>query len=271
MIDNKKFVDSINEYDCAYQKFANNHLPSYKEYFVESSDDAKFYSYYLATIHHLPQLMKCYGCDGKEEVLREYSKYTGKKAGFIVDLDYLPFDRKKYEKVIVTTGYSMENFFFYNDGFRYNFEKIFMYYFSSNYKKMLNTYMNELCNYINKYQNYYAFFKTCMEFSGGGKTFNNHLKIKDLLKKNEIDLSIEIEKEINALDPKFRERFKERDAINYNIIGEADYMLIRGHDIFDHLFDFLIEHGVQPKKYKILELAYGMKIPKDFLNQLYSM
>ena len=77
MLDKETFVNSINQYDNSYQKFSNNHIPTYKEYYVESSDDAEFYSYYLARIYHLPQLTKCYGCNGKKEVLREYKNYKG--------------------------------------------------------------------------------------------------------------------------------------------------------------------------------------------------
>jgi len=80
MIDKDTFISSINENDCAYQLFANNHLPTYKEYYVEGEgDDVRFYKYYLAKIHHLPEVVNLYGCQRREDVLRKYKEYTGKR------------------------------------------------------------------------------------------------------------------------------------------------------------------------------------------------
>lgn len=269
IIDKKIFSSSITEFDNSYQKFSNNHLPVYKEFYVESTDDAEFYGYYLAEMYRVPKLTRFHGCNGKEEVLREYKQYNGKKAGFIVDLDYLPFDKLKYEKVIVTSGYSMENFFFYNDGKNYNFMKVFKEYYPNYNTRVtkMNQYLNELMEYKNKYLLYYAFFKTCMEFSNNRRLMNNHIKIKDLIDCND-DINEIIKSEISNFEPAFRNIFKSKYDNNLELLKHSDFMMIRGHDIFDHLVDFLRKDGKTVKKSRILQLAYGMNMPSDFMNQI---
>ena len=270
MLDKETFVNSINQYDNSYQKFSNNHIPTYKEYYVESSDDAEFYSYYLARIYHLPQLTKCYGCNGKKEVLREYKNYKGKKAGFIVDLDYLPFDRRQYEKLIVTTGYSMENFFFYNDSKNYNFEKIFKFFYGpNNYKRKVNEYLKQLNDFKEKCLLYYAFFKTCMEFSNKYVQLNNHMRIKDLVINESDNIEQLIDEEIDHLDKSIQIKFKERYEENKTEISSSGYMMIRGHDIFDHLTNYLKNDILYVKSSKIRRLAYDMQIPSEFEEQFF--
>ena len=264
----EKFVQSINEHDNSYQKFSNNHIPIYKEFYVENSDDAIFYKNYLGNIYNTFPLLKVYGCNGKKEVLKEYSKYTGKKAGFIVDKDYLPINKSKYEKVIITTGYSMENFFFFKIGEIYNFEPIFKMYYGNQANRKIKEYIKELSKYKETYILYFAFFKTCMEFSNCTNYFNNHLKIKDIIKNlNDFD-SIEelIKQEIMSL--KYHDKFYLKYLSNINELKESEYMLIRGHDIFDHLVDFIKKDGKYIKKIAVLETAKEMEIPTDFIEQI---
>lgn len=264
----EKFVQSINEYDSSYQKFSNNHIPIYKEFYVESSDDAIFYKNYLGNIYNTFPLLKVYGCNGKKEVLKEYSKYTGKKAGFIVDKDYLPINKSKYEKVIITTGYSMENFFFFKNNEMYNFEPIFKMYYGNHANRKIKEYIKELSKYKETYILYFAFFKTCMEFSNGTNYFNNHLKIKDIIKNlNDFDNIEElIRQEIMSL--KYHDKFYSKYLNNIDELKDSEYMLIRGHDIFDHLVDFIKKDGKYIKKIAVLETAKEMEIPTDFLEQI---
>lgn len=268
IIDKKVFASAISKYDNSYQKFSNPHIPTYKEFFVESRDDAEFYGYYLATMYRVPKLNKCYGCNGKKEVLREYQKYTGKKAGFIVDLDYLPFDKRKYEKVIVTTGYSMENFFFYKEDSTYNFELVFDYYYSKEVRDdKINQFLTELNEFKEKYLLYYAFFKTCMELNGNYRLLNNHIRIKDLVE-NDKNVSKMIDLEIANIDIKLQVLFRKKYNDNINSLNESGFMLIRGHDIFDFLVDYLQRDGKNVKVSTILQLAYGMNMPNEFYEQI---
>ena len=174
-ISKEKFLSSISEYDNAYQKFYNNHIPVFKEFYVESVDDAEFYGYFLAKIYQIPKLLKCYGCNGKKEVLKEYSRYNGKKAGFIVDLDYIPIDNK-YDKVIVTSGYSMENFFFYEKNNKFNFEFIFdqIYKDPIESKIKIIDFTKKIIEFKEKYVYYYAYFKTSMEMFYKSHNNNSH-------------------------------------------------------------------------------------------------
>ena len=70
-----EFTNSISVNDNSYQKFYNNHIPSYKEYYVESRDDAEFYGYFLADLYRVPKLLKLYGCNGKKD-FGKFSKWT---------------------------------------------------------------------------------------------------------------------------------------------------------------------------------------------------
>ena len=269
IIEKSSFISSINEYDNSYQKFKSNHIPSYKEFFVESSDDAEFYGYYLANIYRVPQLTKFYGCNGKKEVLREYLKYTGKKAGFIVDLDYLPIDKQKYNKVIITTGYSMENFFFYMKDNVYNFELVFKetYHSPKILKEKVKQYLIDLNSFKNKNLLYYAFFKTCMEFSNYQNVSNLYLKIKSIIM-NKVDVKDFIDKLIFSINEFLRNKFKNRYEENIKIIEDSGYRLIRGHYIFDHLVEFLRKDGKNIKTSNIRKLAYNMVLPDEFICQI---
>ena len=219
-------------------------------------------------MYRVPKLNKCYGCNGKKEVLREYQKYTGKKAGFIVDLDYLPFDKRKYEKVIVTTGYSMENFFFYKEDSTYNFELVFDYYYSKEVRDdKINQFLTELNEFKEKYLLYYAFFKTCMELNGNYRLLNNHIRIKDLVE-NDKNVSKMIDLEIANIDIKLQVLFRKKYNDNINSLNESGFMLIRGHDIFDFLVDYLQRDGKNVKVSTILQLAYGMNMPNEFYEQI---
>lgn len=263
------FMNSINEYDNSYQKFYNNHIPAYKEFYVESKDDAEFYGYYLADLYRVPKLSKLYGCNGKKEVLREYSKYKGKKAGFIVDLDYLPIDKNKYEKVIVTTGYSMENFYFYKVNNNFNFEVIFEHYYPNDKirKLKLEQYLSELNHFKEQYLLYFAYFKTCMEFSTGNNMFNSHIKIKQMIDTNN-NVELIINNELASLNNNFKVKFTSKYKKNIDYLRESNYMMLRGHDVFDHLINFLKEDGKYVKVSEVLKLASKMEIPEDFENQI---
>lgn len=269
MINKEIFTSSINENDNSYQKFSGNHLPIYKEFYVESTDDAEFYGFYLAKIYRVPKLTKFHGCNGKEEVLREYTKYNGKKAGFIVDLDYLPMNKSKYEKVIVTPGYSMENFFFYNDGKDYNFKFLFNeYYKNYNRRKIkIEAYLGELQKYKENYLHYYAFFKTCMEFSNNNGVSKKHLQIKDIIE-SDYNIEEDIELEISSFNSILQKMFRTKYEKNIELLKKTDCMMIRGHDIFDHLIEFLKKDFTFIKKSHVLKLAYDMNMPDDFKNQI---
>ena len=264
-----EFTNSISVNDNSYQKFYNNHIPSYKEYYVESRDDAEFYGYFLADLYKVPKLLKLYGCNGKKEVLREYTKYTGKKAGFIVDLDYLPIDKIKYSKVIITTGYSMENFFFYKETDSFNFEVIFDYYYSNAKTRKLKykEYLEELDNFKKQYLLYFAYFKTCMEFSNGLNTFNSHSKIKQLIDADD-NVDELINNEIDSLNNNLKIKFSSKYKENIDYLKESNYMMLRGHDIFDHLIEFLKNDGKYVKISDIMKLASKMNIPEEFELQI---
>lgn len=267
ILEKKSFVSAINVNDNAYQKFNENHIPVYKEFYVESSDDVDFYGYYLAKMYHVPRLTKFHGCNGKKEVLAEYSKYKGKKAGFIVDLDYLPIDNKKYDKVIITTGYSMENFYFYKDNNQYNFEIIFKKYYPNNYQRKIKEYLLSINSFKNKYLLYYAFFKTNMEFFPNNRILLKNRIIKDLI---DDDYNVEevINLEIESLNDVLKAKFNKRYIENIKLISENEFMLLRGHDIFEHLFSFLKKDNSNVKYTDIKKMAYEMNLPDEFSLQI---
>lgn len=263
------FLNAISQYDNSYQKFSNNHVPVYKEFYVESSDDAIFYSNYFYKLYNYSILSKFHGCNGKKEVLREYKKYTGKKAGFIVDLDYLPINKTEYEKVILTTGYSMENFIFFNNGQRFNFESIFQYYYpnSNVCRKMVEKYLVELREFKEKNLLYFAYFKTCMEFSYGNNFINSHLKIKNFIN-SDVNIAELIDNEIKSLNSFIKPKFNKKYQENIQQLNDSQFMLIRGHDILDHLIDFIKKDGKHVKIYDVMKMASTMEIPESFLLQI---
>ena len=163
----------------------------------------------------------------------------------------------------------MENFFFYNDNGKFNFESIFKYYYPNRnvMKNKLNKYINELNLFKEKYLLYFAFFKTCMEFSSFSKIFNSHQKIKVLVEESE-NIEKLIEKEISCLNIYIQRKFISKYKDNVDILNSSGYMLIRGHDVFDHLIDFLKKDGKYVKKMEILKLSSNMAMPDDFLNKI---
>lgn len=123
-------------------------------------------------------------------------------------------------------------------------------------------------NYFkNKHLLYYAYFKTCMEFSYKNILCDKHILVKDLLGENN-NIADLINNEIDCLNYKIRYKFKLRYEQNIEIIKAEEYMLLRGHDVFEHLVDFLINDNKFIKGSYIRKLAYEMIIPKTFEKQI---
>ena len=253
------FLNAMSSYDNSYQKFSSVNKPIYKELYVESQDDVLFYSNFL-TDHYTFHV-----CNNKDEVLREARKYNGKKAGFIVDLDYLPFDQTQYDNLIVTTGYSMENFYFYKEGKKINLENVFKHYYK-NYEVALYNYKNALENFKKQYLEYYALFKTCMEFKTC-KGFDKKVCYTDIFDSCE-DVNSLIEKEIQALNKSTQEKFKMKFHENIILIEKNGYMLLRGHDIFNHLIALLNKDKNIVHFSELMKLARNLEMPSHFEKQI---
>ena len=83
----------------------NLELCSNKEIYVEGYEDELFYRKFLAKIYDCSTLNTDFVvCHNKDSVLLSSKKYDGTKKKFIVDLDYLPFDREKYNNLAKEYG-----------------------------------------------------------------------------------------------------------------------------------------------------------------------
>lgn len=262
----EKFISSINSYDIAYQKFSNK--KSVIKFCVEGIDDVNFYKHYLSKELSIPsELIQCYACNGRDYVLREYNNNPNKYDIFIIDLDYVPLNTLKYKDIICTTGYSMENFLFYEYNEKYNFYFIFREYYpiKESRRYAIDKFQRHLFNYKNKYVKYYAYYKTCMEIYGG----KNFIKIKgiNIEDENYEDL---IEQEISSLDKIKKETFIKKYDENINLIINSGYLLIRGHDLFNLLLEFLKKDNKDVKLSDLFKLSRKMQVPHDFKSKVLS-
>lgn len=258
------FVNSIDSTDLSYKKFSNTR--KYKEIYVEGYEDELFYRKFLAKMYDCSTLNTDFVvCHNKDEVLLSSKKYAGTKKKFIVDLDYLPFDREKYNSLAITTGYSMENFIFYKHSNKYNYELIFEKLYKNKFSLMINRlkeYKKELEKFKKKGLYYFAFLKTCMEFTSKYEFIDAHKNIEKINYSENAIL-----KEIDDMYPSRKERFLNRYEENKKIIFNSDCMLMRGHDLFDHLFHFLqIDFPTLTKKdlYNLAKLGVDLEVPANF-------
>ena len=91
--------------------------------------------------------------------------------------------------------------------------------------------------------------------------------MKDLIEDGQ-DVSELISSEIENLNDKIKYKFKSRYQENIELIKKSNFMLLRGHDVFDHLFEFLKIDNKNLKKSFIRKLSYEMHIPEDFKGQI---
>ncbi len=254
---------------------------SCKIIFVEGYDDVIFYKQFFQRIFHdkMPKI-SCY--EGKSKVLTACRKNNNPNYFYIVDNDYenLETIKKEAKNLFVTTGYSMENFFFYsNNDINYdNIKNFFKCFFDKYYDninrsdleiqlmKKQDEFRQELENYKNETILYYAYHRafTYNDFSFPKKRF-----IGKNIKKEVDDFIAEIKTELDNYQPMQKDIIESNINDSLSTIKDNNYLWIRGHDIFDFLLDYLNNNLDLFKVNEItskmvLECASGLQIPKEF-------
>lgn len=275
----KKFIDSSNKNNSNI--VVNSSIIKRSPctiIYVEGYQDEIFYKRFLSGLFkkNMPRFARL---NGKFNVLN-ISKYNeNKKALFIVDKDY-NIDNENYENsnLIFTSGYSMENFFYYLDE-NYNNIDIFITNFIEKYtghkadyfieQKFVNGLKQSLNEYKENTINYYALMKTLVGVDMSLKFISSPTDVIDFCNEQIIDFSKYGSKK-SIIETRFNE--------NVEFIKKSGFMWIRGHDLFEVTKDYLnkvkIELGVfdEIDDKKILECAEGLNIPKNFrINIKYKM
>lgn len=260
------------------------HKKSSQIIFVEGIEDVTFYRRFFQRIYHdkIPKIA-CY--NGKTKVLTACRKNTNPNYLYIVDNDYenLEADKKATKNLFVTTGYSMENFFFYsNEDINYdNIRNFFRCFFDKYYDninrsdlevqliKKIDEFKQDLENYKKITIKYYAYHRafTYNDFNFPKIGFKENIE-------NEVDEFIEeIEKELENYQLLQKNIIQKTIDESIAIIENSNYLWIRGHDLFDFLLDYLNKNISYFKVNKItnnmiLECASYLQIPKEFKNNI---
>lgn len=241
--------------------------------FVEGEDDIIFYKHFLCDLYNkqVPQFAKS---SGKESVIDISIRNDNKQFLYIIDHDYDGL--RKYsiirDNVLLTTGYSMENFFFYEmngnhqSNINYFFETfVDRYYRGMNPDLYCSELVKEFLKELNVYKQttlpYYA-SRFTMALRGHNLCF--YSSIKEIVR--EIDENIP--NLLSLFDESFKKEFEERKKY----IDGNGYLWLRGHDIFNLLTDFLNRKKSdffldEINKKMVLECACNLKIPQEFKDQ----
>lgn len=247
-----------------------NYKNKKKEYIVvEGPEDISFYRAYLLNVYddlYIPNI-KCVN-NGKKEVLKLAKNNLSKDNKYIVDLDYDSKDKLDKYGVISTTGYSMENFYFYIDKENNNLKKLIdiLCYEYAMVQKAEDYIEYELLKVLNNHiENklyYYAYMKTLHEYN---RPFSKNVKE---VESNYLEV---INSELEAYSEYEKNKIKAKFEENINLIKNSKYLFIRGHDLFDLMFEYFtnckyVDSSKITKKY-IYSLAEYLYVPKEFKNQ----
>lgn len=262
----QSFTTAISEDDYSYHVFSKSE--TYRTIYVEGKEDKIFYCEFLSGIDEWSQPnTKFIVCNGRDNVLDEAMNYLGKKKKFIVDLDYLPFPADKYSNLAVTTGYSMENFIFYQHNDRYNYSNIFKYLYKDKLQKKTDTiweskyaeFEKELKKYKKSTLYYFAFLKTCVELSNSYEQLDVHRDIEEINYSEEVILE-----SISSMNIYKKDLFLVRYEENKKAINDSNLMLIRGHNLFKIMLKFLRRDFKKLSKNDLYSLANNLTIPEEF-------
>lgn len=237
---------------------------------VEGPEDISFYRAYLLNIYdemYIPNIT-CVN-NGKKEVLKLAKNNNSKFNKYIVDLDYDNKDKLTKSGAISTTGYSMENFYFYIDKDNNNLKKVIdiVCYDYAMVKKAEDYIEYELLKVINNHiENklyYYAYMKTLHEYN---RPFSKSVKEET---SNYLEV---INSELDAYSKYEKKKIKTKFEENIKFIKDSKYLFIRGHDLFDLMHEYFtnckyIDNSKITKKY-IYSLAEYLYVPEDFKEQL---
>lgn len=258
---NKSSNSSI--YNNSLFNFKNNKK---EKIVVEGPDDIDFYKGFLVNIYddlYLPDIT-CV-VDGKKEVMKLAKMNKVKRNKYIVDLDYDQQEKINSNGAIATTGYSMENFYLYIDENYNNLLKLI--------KVICDDYgiihkaedfieyelMKKLNEFLDEKIYYFAYMKTLHEFN---RPFSKD--VKDA----EVDYLEVINNEINSYSEYEKKKIKKSYDLNINFIRDNKYLYLRGHDVFEVIFDYFcqckyIDNSKITKKY-IYSLSEYLYVPNSF-------
>lgn len=257
------------------KKLYNNDLFNYKNrnkntIVVEGPEDISFYKSFLLNVYDdifIPNII-CVN-NGKKEVLKLAKNNNSKQYQYIVDLDYDYKEKLNKSGAITTTGYSMENFYFYIDDNNNNLNKLInsvcIDYGLINRAEDYIEYelLKELNKYLDDKLYYYAYMKTLHEYN---RPFSK--KVKDN-PNNYLDV---IKKEFEGYSSYEKTKLRAKFIENINLIKETKYLFVRGHDLFDIMYEYFmnckyIDNSKITMKY-IFSLARNLYVPEDFANSL---
>ncbi len=267
---------TVNSFQKASNKdLYNNELFNYKtnkkdSIIVEGPEDISFYRSYLLNVYDdlfIPNI-KCVN-DGKKEVLKLARNNIVKSNKYIVDLDYDNKDKLESYGVVSTTGYSMENFYFYIDEDNNNLSeliKVICKDYGIVYKAedfIEYELIKKLNEYIDNKLYYYAYMKTLHEFN---RPFSKNVKEETNNFKEVINNELEGYSEYE------RNKIKSRLIDNINLIKDSKYLYIRGHDLFDIMYEYFtecmfIDNSKITKRY-LYSLAEYLYVPEEFKKKL---
>lgn len=268
-ISKKSFIEESNPYLANKSPFSEKNRSII---YVEGYDDLLFYNgfleFYFSNILRKPNI---YCGNSKKGVLKCMKNTQNDKNKYIVDSDYDSKQELIDKGIIVTTGYSMENFYFYIDENGDNLTKILELVYdklsnkSVSFDYFYNSFINDLNIYYEKNLLFFAYMKTLHSMG-----FEWSQSVKELFDNNN-DYSKEIDNELNALNDFQKELMKMQIENNIKELKESKFMLIRGHNIFDFMVDYFnkqecINKNVDIKKF-ILNNSGILYVPDEFSKQ----
>ena len=180
--------------------------------YVEGYDDLLFYKKYL-DFYYRDLLFKpnIYYLRSKKEVLNSFIDDINNKNKYIVDSDYDSKQELIDKGVIVTTGYSMENFYFYIDSNANNIKSLMRLIYDklSNKKQSFDKFYENFLKELNLfYDNSILFFAYMKTLHSLGRGWSKD--VRELFER-ELDYSTEIDNELSSLND------FERELIKYSI------------------------------------------------------
>ena len=259
-MDKNNFKSSSNPYLANNTRFNPKQNKLKTTLYVEGYDDLVVYgktdigNYYNITI-----------AGNRENVLK--SVQIDNKARGIVDSDY-EINTNMNRDITLTTGYSMENFFFYKTPSINNLESLLSNLTTQvNKDKLINEILDSLNSFINRYIIYFAYCKSQTEL---GYRWNTN--ITEAVNNGSNNVNRLIENEINSLNPKPSRVLRTKIIQNKAIILSKGFMMIRGHNIFDFLLNdlkinpMIYKHNLRKKD--IYNLVNKISFPDSFLLSL---